>query len=366
LALLWTAWLVLCVLLPQRPAWERVALTGFLCLGAHTVLPWHSPLVFNSGSPPLFALHPDTWAAVALSWGAAAAARWPRRAGAAGLALPLVSVGVLFAGLLAAAGAALRRVPTAAAAWTFLAAGLLPGVLPLVPSAAGLALTLAVLVAAVALLLPATRLMQALTISAFLCGTFAIGTLLLGGPFDPFPDPRGQAALLQWRGLLFGPDGHPLPVFGTTAPGFAAPNPYCGHFAGAFCADAPQALLRLGLPAILLAFALWIAPLPGRPSGMGASLALVAAALAAGLALVHWGFPSVEQTGLHHMASWLRTRLLEPGWMMALLLATVLLARRLRPSVSAALAGVWTFAPMTQDMLPFQILINARWLLFGP
>jgi hypothetical protein len=99
---------------------------------------------------------------------------------------------------------------------------------------------------------------------------------------------------------------------------------------------------------------------------MGASLALVAAALAAGLALVHWGFPSVEQTGLHHMASWLRTRLLEPGWMMALLLATALLARRLRPSVSAALAGVWTFAPMTQDMLPFQILINARWLLFGP
>jgi hypothetical protein len=30
------------------------------------------------------------------------------------------------------------------------------------------------------------------------------------------------------------------------------------------------------------------------------------------------------------------------------------------------LAGIWTLAPMTQDMLPVQIWLNARWLLFGP
>jgi len=366
LSLLWAAWTALAALLPGRPLWERAALTAFLCVGAHTLVPWHSPLVFNSGSPPLFALHPDTWAAIALAWGAAALLRWPTRAALGASAMPLVSIGALLGGALAAAGSALRRAPTAAAAWLLLACALLPGILPLLPSGAGLALTLAAGTAAAALLLPAVSLRRAIASASLLALAFAVGSIVVGGPFDPFPDPRGQAALLEWRGLLFGPDGRAVPVFGADAPGAGAPNPYCGHFAGAFCADAPQAFLRLGLPAALLASALLLRPLPRRTSGIGAALALSAAALAAGILLVHWGFPDPARTGFHPMASWLRTRLLEPGWHMALLLGVVLLARATRPSVAAALALLWTLAPMALDRLPLQIWSNARWLLSGP
>lgn len=202
--------------------------------------------------------------------------------------------------------------------------------------------------------------------AAILTAAFAAGTLLVGGAFDPLPADAGRAMLVKTRGLLFGPDGRPVPVFGTDAPGVGAPNPYCGHFAGAFCADAPQAFLRLGLPAVLLAAALWLRPLPRRAGAIGASLALTAGALAVGLLLVHWGYPAVERTGFHPMASWLRTRLLEPGWLMALLLSAVLLARRLPSRLSAILAAAWTIGPMTQDLLPLQIWINARWLLIGP
>ena len=366
LALLWAAWLALAALLPGRPRWERAVLVAFLCLGGHTLLPWHSPLVFNSGSPPLFALHIDTWATIALAWGAAALLRWPTRAALGAVAMPLVSIGVLLGAAIAAAGASLRRVPTAPAAWTLLAAALLPGALPLLPSAAGLALTLAIAAAATTLLLPGVRIASLVGTKAILLAAFLLGSVLLGGPFDPFPSQDGQALLLEARGLLFGPDGRPLPVFGLSAPGAGAPNPYCGHFAGAFCADAPQALLRLGLPAALLAVALLLRPLPTRPSGMGAAMALAAAALAAGVLLVHWGYPAVEQTGFHPMASWLRTRLLEPGWHMALLLGAVLLARSLRPAIATALAATWTLAPMAQDLLPLQMIANARWLLLGP
>ena len=366
LALLWAAWLALTALLPRRPVLERAALVAFLCIGAHTVVPWHSPLVFNSGSPPLFALHPDTWGAIALAWGTAARARWRAQACLLGAAAPLVSISVLLSGAIAAAGAALRRVPTAHAGWLLLSTATLPGLLPLLPSEAGLTLTGAAVLAAVALLVPNTSLLVLAAGAGLLALAFLSGTLLVGGLFDPFPDPAGQALLMKTRGLLFGPDGRPLPVFGLSAPGAGAPNPYCGHFAGAFCADAPQAFLRLGLPAVLLVAALWLRPLPRRPSGVGAALALTAAALAAGTALVHWGYPSIEQTGFHPMASWLRTRLLEPGWLMALLLGVVLLARRLPPAASTALALLWTIAPMTQDRLPLQIWQNARWLLLGP
>jgi hypothetical protein len=366
LALIWAVWLALGALLPRRPAFERASLVTFLCLGAHTMIPWHSPLVFNSGSPPLFALHPDTWGAIALAWGAAARVRWRLHAGLLGLAAPLVSISVLLGGAIAAVGTALRRAPTAPAGWLLLCTAVLPGVLPLLPSGAGLALTGAAATAAAALLLRSTSVAATTAGMGVLASAFLAGTLLVGGLFDPLPDAEGRALLAQARGLLFGPDGRPLDVFGLSAPGIGAPNPYCGHFAGAFCADAPQAFLRLGLPAALLAVALWLHPLPRRPTGIGASLVLTSGALAAGIAMVHWGYPSVEQTGFHPMASWLRTRLLEPGWMMALLLGVVLLARRLPPRVSAALAGVWTLAPMTQDELPVQIWINARWLLFGP
>ena len=366
LALLWTAWLVLAALLPGCPRWERAVLAAFLCLGGHTLLPWRSPLVFNSGSPPLFALHIDTWATIALAWGASALLRWPTRAALGAVAMPLVSIGVLLGAAITVAGASLRRVPTAPAVWTLLATALLPGVLPLLSSAAGLALTLAIGAAAAALLLPGIRLTSLVGTKAILLAAFLLGSVLFGGLFDPFPSQDGQALLLEVRGLLFRPDGRPLPVFGLSAPGTGAPNPYCGHFAGAFCADAPQAFLRLGLPAALLAVALLLRPLPTRPSGMGTAMALAAAALAAGILLVHWGYPAIEQTGFHPMASWLRTRLLEPGWYMALLLGAVLLARNLRPTIATALAATWTLAPMTQDLLPLQMIANARWLLLGP
>lgn len=367
LALVWATWLVVTSLLPpRRPRWERAALTAFLCLGAHTLIPWHSPLVFNSGSPPLFALHPDTWGAIALAWGAAARVRWPKQAALGGFSAPLVSISFLLGSAIAIVGSKLRSAPTALATYILFLVTLLPGLFPLIPSVVGFTLTLVLIIVALMILVQRIPIAQTITAMAILLAAFATSSLLTGGLFDPFPGEAGRALLQEARGLLLGPNGQIVPIFGLDAPGFAAPNPYCSHFAGAFCADAPQAFLRLGLPAVLLAIALWIRPPPQRASGLGASLVLAAVTMATGVLFVYWGYPAIEKTGFHPMASWLRTRLLEPGWMMALLLSIVLLARRISPQLSFVLAMIWTIAPMTQDQLPRQIFLNAQWLLFGP